>query len=165
MITAIKSRLASDSSLCILTVDLKNAFQNVIGEKGLKKISKHPELHPLYYALHRKATSSTHIGIGGGNSVHDAPYSSEEGYVQGSVESMMMTCLTTDAANKEVNKRLRLSGGMLVAGADDTYMLGKLIDVLEAMKICVARLVEVGLSLHPDKTKFTWPTHIGRQNS
>ena len=77
----------------------------------------------------------------------------------------MMTCLTTDAANKEVNKRLRLSGGMLVAGADDTYMLGKLIDVLEAMKICVARLVEVGLSLHPDKTKFTWPTHIGRQNS
>ena len=58
----------------------------------------------------------------------------------------MMTCLTTDATNKEVNKRLRLSGGMLVSGEGDTYLIGKLRDVLEAM--------EVGLFLHPDKTKI-----------
>ena len=133
---------------------MKNAFQNVIREKGLEKIWKNPELHPIFYALYRKASCSTYIGIGGGNNVHNAPYSSEEGYVQGSVESMIMTCLTTDAANKEVNKRLRLSGGMLVAGADDTYLIGKLRDVLEAMEILVARLAEVGLSLHPNKTKI-----------
>ena len=31
----------------------------------------------------------------------------------------MMTCLINDAANKEVSKRLRLSGEMIVAGSDD----------------------------------------------
>jgi hypothetical protein len=37
MIATIKCQSASDSSLCIITVDMKNAFQNVIKEKGCRR--------------------------------------------------------------------------------------------------------------------------------
>ena len=67
---------------------------------------------------------------------------------------MPMTCLTTDKANKVVNEFLRLHGGMLQAGADDTYLVGPWRQVKEGLDIFTALLEEVGLSLNKSKTRI-----------
>eukprot|EP00555_Chaetoceros_dichaeta_P012496 CAMPEP_0198272444 /NCGR_PEP_ID=MMETSP1447-20131203/53230_1 /TAXON_ID=420782 /ORGANISM="Chaetoceros dichaeta, Strain CCMP1751" /LENGTH=78 /DNA_ID=CAMNT_0043965619 /DNA_START=33 /DNA_END=269 /DNA_ORIENTATION=- len=53
-----------------------------------------------------------------------APFLCEEGEQQGAVESMPLFTLGTDTAHNLTNNELREHGGALLAGADDTYLIG-----------------------------------------
>ena len=53
-----------------------------------------------------------------------APFTSDEGEQQGAVESMPFFCLGTDKPNNDTNDDLRIHGGSLMAGVDDTYLIG-----------------------------------------
>ena len=73
---------------------------------------------------------------------------------EGASEAMPITCLTTDKANKQTNEFLRLAGGMLTAGADDTYLSGPIRQVIAALEMLIALLAEVGLTLNESKTRI-----------
>lgn len=162
--TGARMLLAADKSLCCLSVDMKNAFNEVKRLEGLSALWSHTPLRPLWYALYRKLSCKSIIQIGGGDSVQLAPYRSEEGYVQGASESMLMTCLSTDASNKKVNEFLRMSGGMLIAGADDTYLLGPLDQVLRAYDMFSELLAGIGLTLNESKTRMYADQSIRNQS-
>jgi hypothetical protein len=140
--------------MCCLSLDIKNAFNETIRAAGLKRVWEDSRLRDIGYALHKKLACHALVGLGSGNDVQEAPYQSSEGHVQGAGEAMPMTCLTTDKANKVVNEFLRLYGGMLQAGADDTYLVGPWRKVLEALEMFTALLEEVGLSLNESKTRI-----------
>ena len=94
LVTSASILLQADPSLCILTVYMRNAFNEEIRAARLKKVWEEPKLPPLFYALHQQLGCETHIAIGGSNAL-EAPYRSAEGHVQGEVSAMAMTCLTT----------------------------------------------------------------------
>ena len=63
-------------------------------------------------------------------------------------------CLGTDKPNNETNDDLRLHGGSLMAGADDTYLIGPPEIVSPFIIKHKERLATVGLKLNVSKTKY-----------
>jgi len=68
--------------------------------------------------LHRK------IGLGSGEKLKSANFLCEEGEQQGAIESMPLFNIGIDETLKLSNSRMNQVGGAVLAGADDTYIIG-----------------------------------------
>ena len=73
---------------------------------------------------------------------------------RGTTESMPLFTFSTDNADNTTNEELRAHGGALVAGVDDTYLIGPPEIVFQCMRNHKERLLaDAGLNLNLDKTK------------
>jgi len=68
--------------------------------------------------------ASTYVGLGSGEKLKAAPFLCEEGMQQGAIESMPLFNLGIYVALKSSHDRIKESGGAILAGADDTYIVG-----------------------------------------
>ena len=82
-----------------------------------------------------------------------AGFTSDEGEQQGSVESSVSFCITVDPVNRATNDDLGVNGGFLLAGIDDTYLLGLPEHVFPTAMVHKTRLSTIGLTLNLSKTK------------
>ena len=82
-----------------------------------------------------------------------APFTCEEGELQGAVETMPLFTFSIDEANSITNNELREHGGALVSGVDDTYLIGPPKVVVDCMLAHRERLSRIaGLKLNLGKT-------------
>ena len=104
-------------------------------------------MRELWYYFWRTKVPISYVGLGGGPAMIRAPFNCEEGEQQGAVESMPLFTFSTDNSNNATNAELRAHGGALVAGADDTYLIGPPEVVFQCMRNHKERLlVEAGLN-------------------
>ena len=82
-----------------------------------------------------------------------ADFTSDEGEQQGAVESMPLFTLGVDDANNATYDKLRTHGGALIAGADDTYLIGPPEIVFPCIQKHRERVAVSGLKLNVNKTK------------
>ena len=62
------------------------------------------------------------IGLGYGPFMKAVTYQMDEGVKQGDMEAM--PCIGINQANKSTQDSLQEKGGIILSGADDTYILG-----------------------------------------
>lgn len=93
------------------------------------------------------------MGVGSGPKMVKTPSTSNEGEQQGAVESMHLFTLIINDANNETNRELMEHGGALIAGADDTYIIGSPAIMFVCICIHKERVALAGLKLNVSKTK------------
>jgi len=64
------------------------------------------------------------IGLGYGPFMKAATYQMDEGVKQGDMEATSIFCIGINQANKCIHDSLKEKGGIILSGADDTYILG-----------------------------------------
>ena len=101
-----------------------NAFNEVQLYSILKELWKNTELRPLWYYNFRNMMISGFIGLGYGPFMKAATYQMEEGVKQGDMETTPNFCICINQVNKTTHDSLQEQGGVILSGADDTYILG-----------------------------------------
>ena len=153
MIFLIQLILEACPEFVCLALDLVNAYNEVSREDCLEEIWKRRRLKPLWYYLWRTKCISAYVGLGSSERMITAGFMSDEGEQQGSVESSVSFCITVDPVNRATNDDLGVNGGFLLAGIDDTYLLGLPEHVFPTAMVHKTRLSTIGLTLNLSKTK------------
>ena len=131
----------------VIALDIGNAFNEIKCQYVLKAIWNDEEIRPLWYY---SKTIVGFIGLGYGPSMVKALFQCK-GEKQGDMESMPTFCLGIHEVNKLTLMSLKDKGGWLVAGADDTYILGPLSVVFAEVREHKVGLETIGLALHYGK--------------
>ena len=108
----------------LIALDIKNSFNEIMRQEVLNAIWNEPELRPLWYYNLRNKVVHGFVGLGYGPQMVKAKFTATEGEKQGDMESMLNFCIGIDRTNKVTLESLRHKGGWLLAGANDTYILG-----------------------------------------
>jgi len=108
----------------MIALDIVNAFNEIERQSVLEAIWDDEEIRPLWYYNMRCKTVAGFVGLGYRPGMVQPPFCCEEGERQGDMESMPNFCLSIDKVNKMALLLLKDKGVWLVAGADDTYILG-----------------------------------------
>ena len=153
LIFAAKLMMEANPTFVIGSIDVENSFNEVQRQAVLQTLWKEERLRDLWYYAWRCKECKAYIGLGSGPQMEKAPFTSDEGEQQGAVESMPFFCLGTDKPNNDTNDDLRKHGGALMAGADDTYLIGPPEIVFPLIIKHKERLATVGLKLNVSKTK------------
>ena len=82
-----------------------------------------------------------------------ATYQMDEGVKQGDMEAMPNFCIGINQANKFTHDSLQEKGGVILSGADDTYILGPPQIAFPEVKLHEERLASIGLKLNYSKMK------------
>ena len=93
------------------------------------------------------------IGLGYGPFMKAATYQMDEGVKQGDMEAMPNFCIGINQANKSTHDSLQEKGGVILSGADDTYILGPPQIAFPEVKLHEERLASIGLKLNYSKMK------------
>ena len=92
------------------------------------------------------------IGLGYGPFMKAATYQMDEGVKQGDMEAMPNFCIGINQANKSTHDSLKEKGGVILSGADDTYILGPPQISFPEVKF-YEELASIGLKLNYSKMK------------
>ena len=82
-----------------------------------------------------------------------ATYQIDEGVKQGNMEIMPNFFICINQANKVTHNSLQEKGGVILSGADDTYILGPPEIAFPEVKLHEERLTLIGLKLNYSKVK------------
>ena len=94
----------------------------------------------------------TYVGMGSGTNLVTAPFRSEEGSQQGSIEGGWFFALAANAPFQKLNKTLVEAGGAATAIMDDNYAMGPPSVIFPANEQLMVDLAVVGLELQPSKS-------------
>jgi len=83
------------------------------------------------------------IGLGYGPFMKAATYQMDEGVKQGDMEVMPNFCIGINQVNKSTHDSLQEKGGIILSGADDTYILGP-----PEIAFSEVKLASIGLKLN-----------------
>ena len=87
-------------------------------------------------------------GLGYGPFMKAASYQMDEGVKQGDMEAMPNFCIGINQTNKSTHDSLQEKGGVILSGADDTYILGPPQIAFPEVKLHEERLASIGLKLN-----------------
>jgi len=93
-----------------------------------------------------------------------ALFAAMEGEKQGDMEAMLNFCVGINKVNKLTLESIRQKGGWLLAGADDTYILGPPDVTFPEFKLREERLKLIGLELSLPKMKCFTLKSIGTKH-
>ena len=105
------------------------------------------------YSPHTPIPDSTQsisgfIGLSYGPFMKAATYHMDEGVKQGDMKAMPNFCIGINQANKSTHDSLQEKGGVILSGADDTYILGPPQIVFPEVKLHEERLASISLKLN-----------------
>ena len=124
LIMAITLLLEANPDWVIIALDISNAFNEIQRHSILEQLWKNIELRPLWNYNFRNMMISGFIGLGYGPFMKTATYQMDEGVKQGNMEAMTTFCIGINQANKSTHDSLQEKDGIILSGADDTYILG-----------------------------------------
>ena len=129
----VKAHMEANPSHAVLSLDYSNAFNEASREKVLEALWTVPDLRPIWSFCYHLLLCKSYVGLGSGHSLTTAPFRSEEGTQQGAIVASPLFCLAVHVINRSSNNYLSRHGGLLVAGMDDTYMVGPTDALLAAL--------------------------------
>ena len=143
------TRLALESDLCILKIDMKNAFSTILRALVMLRVKAIcPQLLFLLRTLYGKASTL--------EARHDDGSTSEThvdgGVFQGCPLSNMLFQATINAVNARV--RAAFPDCTIVSYVDDLYIMGLFKDVLGAYEAYTPELAALGLVVQPAKCQI-----------
>ena len=137
----------------IIALDVKNAYNEVKRSVTLDALWSNSSLNGLHHYFWKNKMMKGYVGLGSGERMQKADFSSDEGEQQGAPESGPLFCIAIDAVNRETNIRLNEQDGFLIGRMDDTYIVGPPELAFNMMLDHKRRLSEIGLELNIGKTK------------
>jgi len=153
LIMAITLLLEANPDWVIIALDILNAFKEIQRHSNLEELWENIELRPLWYYNFRNMMISGFIGLGYGPFMKAATYQMDEGVKQGDMEAMPNFCIGINQANKFTRDSLQEKGGIILSGADDTYMLGPPEIAFPEVKLYEERFASICLKLNYSKMK------------
>ena len=152
LIMAITLLLDANPDWVIIALDISNSFNEIQRYSVLEDLRKSIELRPLLYYNFRNMMISGFIGLGYGPFMKAATYQMNEGVKQG-MEAMSNFFTGINQTNKSTHDSLQEKGGVLLRGADNTYILGPPQIAFPEVKLHEERLTSIGLKLNYSKMK------------
>ncbi|MGH3053723.1 MAG: hypothetical protein ACRDL7_01935, partial [Gaiellaceae bacterium] len=124
LVFAIQALLDARPDFVAVKVDVKNAFNEITRRVILENLWSKPSLRGMYAFVHRMLEYESEVLLGSGCNLLRAPFRSAEGVQQGDIFGSHLYCIGADVVNNRTNALLVPHGGALLAGMDDTYLVG-----------------------------------------
>ena len=160
MIMASQLHLEAHPDHVVVSLDMENAYNEIIRARILQALWDKPDLRPLFMFFYKEMAPESYVGLGGGTQMRTAPFRSAEGEQQGAHKSAPSFCIGVHSANMVTNTELRASLGFLIAGIDDTNLYGPPAEVFASIPRHQERLRHLGLQLNLSKSKcYIHPDH------
>jgi len=94
------------------------------------------------------------IGLGYGPFMKAATYQMDEGIKQGGMEAMPNCCIGINQTGKSSHNSLQEKDGVILSGADDTYILGPSQIAFPEVQLHEESLASIGPKLNYSKIKY-----------
>ena len=144
----------------IISVDVRNNFNEVSRKSILQSLWSEPSLRPLFYFTYKSLMCQSYMGMGSGTNITDADFLSCEGVQQGTVDAPPLACIAFNSVYNATNTLLQQHGGSFSAIIDDCTLTGPLATTLDALQVHERNLAAIGMTLNRSKTFVYLPQHL-----